>query len=893
MAGVRYSRRSHMIRPLCALILLQVGWFALSPIYAQMQVRPVADEEGYAGLGLVLRKLDTVGTFMMATAHPDDENNALLALLSHGQGIRTALVSATRGDGGQNEIGAELFDALAVLRTEELLAAHRFDGAEQYFTRAVDFGYSFSIEETFERWGRQEILGDFVRMIRTLRPDVISGMQVTGRGGGQHHQASAALAREAFRAAADPTQFPEQLAEGLRPWQAKKFYFSNRVLFRDGPVNDEGDGLETIDLGGYDPLLGRTYAEIGSEARSMHKCQGMPQLLRLPGNAWAQYVLAETTIPNRHGGADAPLFDGIDTSVSGLIQYATVRPPRDLRIALTSIEQHAREAQQRFKQSGIDATQQPLLAGLAAVRSLRGQLRMLGLGDVAVYEIDFRLQTKEAQFERAVILAHGVQVEALATDGVVTAGQPVHVSALVANRGGTDVVVRRVSFDGFDGTVPGCGVDVVPAAGVYSCGSYLTVPAEAESTTPYFSQLPDAARYAFDDDAPFGLPFEPTPFQATFTIEFSHEQVALRVPVQHRYEKEIFSGEKRMTLNVVPRLAVEMSPEIVVAPVPDSAPAHREVRVIVSNRGQHQTEAEVQLQMPAGWQAEPERASVAFAREDEERTIRFVVTLPAGAAPGDYVIGARVSSDGSTFDRGYQVVEYPHIQPRHLTKIAEARVKVIDVLAVSDVLVGYVMGAGDHMPLAIEQLGARVERLSGADLAWGNLNRYDLIITGVRAYELDSDLRAHNDRLITYVEDGGMVIVQYNKVGFNDAQYGPYPAQVSQSRITDERAPVDVLVPNHPLFNEPNVLDATVWDGWVQERGLYFLGERDPRYVDLVAMEDPFENNAGVKQGALVEARVGQGRWLYVALGLWRQLPAGTEGAYRLLANLISLVDAP
>ena len=200
-----------MIRPLCALILLQVGWFALSPIYAQMQVR------------LVLRKLDTVGTFMMATAHPDDENNALLALLSHGQGIRTALVSATRGDGGQNEIGAELFDALAVLRPEELLAAHRFDGAEQYFTRAVDFGYSFSIEETCERWGRQEILGDFVRMIRTLRPDVISGMQVTGRGGGQHHQASAALAREAFRAAADPTQFPEQLAEGLRPWQAKKF----------------------------------------------------------------------------------------------------------------------------------------------------------------------------------------------------------------------------------------------------------------------------------------------------------------------------------------------------------------------------------------------------------------------------------------------------------------------------------------------------------------------------------------------------------------------------------------------------------------------------------------------------------------------------------------------
>ncbi|MDP6610589.1 MAG: PIG-L family deacetylase [Vicinamibacterales bacterium] len=878
-------------RLLSAFVLVLVaGGIAVSLVHGQMQVRPVADEEGHAGLGLVLRKLTTVGSFMMATAHPDDENNALLALLSHGRGIRTALVSATRGDGGQNEIGAELFDALAVLRTEELLAAHRFDGAEQYFTRAVDFGYSFSVEETFERWGRQEILGDFVRMIRTLRPDVITGLRPTG-GGGQHHQASAILAQEAFRAAADPTQFPEQIADGLRPWQAKKFYFSAGFGFRGAPAGADTEGLETIDLSGFDPLLGRTYADIGSEARSMHKCQGMPQVLRLPGDSRARYTLADTTIANRNGGDDAPLFDGIDTSLASLIQYAGARAPRGLAVVLTSIAQQAREAQRQFSQSGIDATRQPLLNGLAAVRNLRGQLRTFGLSDDAVYEIDFRLAQKEEQFQRAVMLAHGVRLEALADDGVVTAGQPVRVSALVANRGAADVAVRRVSFEGFDGAALGCGADVVTAGGVYTCDSYLSVPAAAAQTTPYFSRLPDAARYRFDAAATFGLPFEPSPFQATFAIGFSREQVSVRVPIQFRYEKEIFSGEKRTELNVVPRLAVQLSPEIAVAPVRSEAP--RELRVIVSNRGADPTRADVALDVPAGWQVEPAEASIAFAREDEERTVRFFVTPAAGVAVGDHTVTARVTSDGARFEQGYQVVEYPHTQPRHLTTTAEARIKVIDVLVASDVLVGYVMGAGDQMPTAIEQLGGRVERLSGDVLAWGDLSKYDLIITGVRAYELDADLRAHNDRLMSYVEDGGTVIVQYNKFGFNDAQYGPFPAQVSRSRITDEGAPVELLVPNHPLFNEPNPIDATVWDGWVQERGLYFLGERAPQYVDLVSMEDPFENNPGVKDGALVEARVGQGRWLYVALGLWRQLPAGTEGAYRLLANLLSVADAP
>ena len=393
-----------------------------------LQAQSVLEPGGQAELGLMLRRLNTVGIFMMATAHPDDEDNGLLAKLSKGDGIRTTLVTATRGDGGQNEIGPELFDALAVLRTEELLAAHRLDGAEQYFTRAVDFGYSFSIEETFEKWGRQEILGDFVRMIRTLRPDVMSGMSPSGRGGGQHHQASGVLAFEAFRAAADPTEFADQIRDGLRPWPVKKFYIRSGFGGRGGRGGRGGQtpggaGTATIDVGQYDSLLGRTYAEIGSVARSMHKCQGTAQLIRLPGPATARYRLAESTIAGQAGTAETSLFDGVDTTIAGLAQYAGSRPARELTIGLASIARQAEAAAQRFQAGGADATTAPILAGLTAVRNLRGQLGSIGLSENARFEIDYRLETKEREFEQAAILAHGLRLEALADDGLVTPDQ--------------------------------------------------------------------------------------------------------------------------------------------------------------------------------------------------------------------------------------------------------------------------------------------------------------------------------------------------------------------------------------------------------------------------------------------------------------------------------------
>ena len=873
----------------CCALAVVVGMAVLS-------AQPADRVSGRTELGLVLRQINTVGTFMMATAHPDDENNGVLALLSKGEGIRTALVTATRGDGGQNEIGPELSDALAALRTEELLAAHRLDGAEQYFTRAVDFGYSFSREETFEKWGRDEILGDYVRMIRTLRPDVIAGMSPDGDGGGQHHQASAVLAHEAYLAAGDATRFPEQLNDGLRPWQARKFYFSAGFGFgrggrggRGGAAPAAGAGrMTTVDTGQFDPVLGRTYAEIGSHARSMHKCQGMSPLVRLPGPASARYLLTETTIPGQAGIPERTLFDGVDTTIRGLAAFAGDQPPQALVAALDTLSTHGATALDAFNAGNVQDQREAVLAGLTVVRSLRAGLAALGVSEDAVFEINFRLLQKEQQYARALLLVHDLRLEALASDGVVTANQAVTVSVQVANFGEAAVAVREIRFDGFAEEDLACGADIVLGGAVYDCESTLRVPETAQDSNIYWERLPDAARYRVDPDVPFGYPFRPTPFRATFELDFTTGRVAIERAIEYRHGADIFAGEKRMELQVVPRFAVEVTPQITILPLGTAEP--REVRVTVRHGSQEPSSGSVALELPEGWASSPERAPVEFVREEEARTVRFTVRAPAGVAAGEHRIGATVTAEaGQTFDRGYQVVEYPHIGRRHLVHPAETVLNVIDVKLEPGLRVGYVDGVGDEVPPAIEQLGAELQHISADQLAYDDLSGFDAIVTGVRAYERNGDLRANNDRLLDYVEAGGTLIVQYNKFEFNAAQYGPYPAQVSRNRVTDEYAPVQLLAPDHQVFGFPNVVSDATWDDWVQERGLYFLGDKDPAYTDLVELSDSFPSNPGAKRGALVEARYGKGRWVYVGLGLWRQLPAGTSGAYQLLANLISL----
>jgi hypothetical protein len=651
-------------------------------------------------------------------------------------------------------------------------------------------------------------------------------------------------------------------------------------------------------------LLGRTYSFIGAEARSMHKCQGMSQLLPLPATE-AQgfggprgYKLHDTVLEGGVTRSETHPFDGVDTTLRGLAAFAGATPPAALTGLIDRIQSAVTEARDAMGKGGSNATVTPLVRGLRAVRELRRNVNSMGLSAEAVYEIDHRLALKEEQFAEALLLATDVRVEAIARDNLVVPGQQVQVDLLIANRSRNPVMVSRRSLTGFDAAQsPICKDDTLLRApqGESACSVQARIPADAKLTAAHFRYAPDAARFVVDADVPPGLPFRPTPFKASFLLNVAGIDVTSTVPVEFRSEGNIFSGEKRGELHVVPRFAVSASPAIAV--VPSTGSAAREVRVTVTNHTTGAAKAAVQLELPQGWTSNPASAPVSFTRQDESMTVRFSVTPPAAAArtSGDVVARARVSDGSANYAQGYQVVEYPHTHRRHVLRAPEITLKTLDVQVKPNLTIGYVMGVGDEVPPALEQLGARVELLDADDLAWGDLNRFDVVMTGVRAYERRPDLRANNQRLIDYARAGGTVIVNYNKFEFNEAQYGPYPGKVGRERVTDENSVVRLLQPQHPVFNTPNKISDADWKGWRQERGLYFFDTagRDPQITDLIEMEDPFPYNKGAKRGALVEAKVGQGRWIYVGLGLWRQLPAGTTGAYRILANLISLGSAP
>ncbi|HKY21224.1 MAG TPA: PIG-L family deacetylase [Vicinamibacterales bacterium] len=858
-------------------------------ISAQLRVRPVDLEDGAIALGLVLRQLRTTGVFMQATAHPDDENNALHVYLNRGQGVRTILATATRGDGGQNEIGPEIFDALAVLRTEELETMHRFDRSEQYFTRAVDFGYSFSIEETFEKWGRDEILGDYVRLIRSTRPDVILGMSPAGTGGGQHHQASAILSREAFKAAADPARYSEQLKEGLRPWQPKKYYSPATTPLPPGAL-----AVAAIDTSGFDPLLGRTYAEVGTEERGMHKSQAMGQFSDLPSGPSARRYLLVDSFVKSVAVQEASFFEGIDTSLPGLANFVAGLPPPVLVAGLREIAEHVASAQQRFAFEGPFASAQALADGLRAVRALRQRLGTMGLSEDAHYEIDVRLGRKEAEFTSAVVLAHGIRIEVLANDGVVVPSQSVRVSVIVGDRGPRDAGVGAVSFTGFS-TDGACEASLLRPGSVHRCDSELGIPANARITKPYWKRLANAARYEFEPDAPFGLSSRPTPFRAKVPLTLSGVDVTLDLPVEFRYQGQNFEGEKRMAINVVPRLALRAIPPIVIVPAGRGATAavDREVRVTVTNHGKEAVAGQVRIPPPAaGWTVTPTLLPVSFTREDESQTLRFIVRPGAKAALGEYSVKAIALAGPDTFEAGFQTVEYPHIRRSQLEIPATVAVKVMDVQLAPNLNIGYVMGTGDEVPAALRGLGASVQMLDADDLSWGDLSGYHAVVIGVRAYDSREDLRASNKRVLDYAASGGTVIVQYNRNN-SWTQYAPYATRFTNTRVTDENGQVQILASDDPVFHYPNEIGEAAWRNWVQERGTYFIAPDDQRYTELIQIQEPFEYNAGWKKGALVSAQVGKGRWIYVGLGLWRQVAAGTDGAYQLLANLVSRGKLP
>jgi LmbE family N-acetylglucosaminyl deacetylase len=858
--------------------------------------------DGAAATGLALRRLGTTARVLHIAAHPDDENTALFAPLALGRGIDAAYLSLTRGEGGQNGIGPELGVPLGVIRSEELLAARRLDGGDQFFARAIDYGYSRNAEEAFRHWPRDTILADVVAVIREYRPDVVASVwSGTPRDGHGQHQAAGILAREAVLAAGDPARFPEQIEAGLRPHRPTLYYRSS--WFSDDPPDVE------LNTGELDPLLGASYHQIAMASRSRHRSQDQGMSLE-PGprrtafdrvDPAAPVEVAESRAFGRYGDG-APeihesMFAGVDTLLSQRAATAAEAAGGD-RARLESVGERLRDYERlvREARTGYDALAPwRLLPTLgAAMDRLLAADRELGDPDAgALLDLRFHLREELGDLRDAVVHAANVKLDAVADEEMVVPGQTFRLEVSAWNGGPAPVLARLAPSlpDGWVARVEEGSRDVRVEPGSRAVASYtVEVPGDAAPTMPYYLDPEDPAPedvYRWPDDTALrGLPFAPPPVRAEFVLEVpgldgavAAERDAAWVGVDRR------AGEYRSPVKVVPAALVTLTPAVAVVPLDE--PESLTFTVRLDSRARAGLDGTLRLQVPDGWEVTPADVPVRLEREGAGHTVVFRVMPPPGVQPGEHAVAAELEAGGQHYRMGYDVVDYPHIAPHHLYRSARARVRALPV-RVADVRVGYIAGSGDGVPDALRQLGVAWEEIGAADLADGDFDRFDVIITGARAYEVRDDIVAHNQALLDWARAGGTLIVQYNKYPALDRDYAPWPVTIARphGRVTDETAPVTILEPDHPVLTTPNAIGDADWEGWVQERGLYFWDTWEGPLTPLLAMNDPGEEPL---TGSLLVAPLGQGTYVYTALALFRQLPEGVPGAYRLLANLISL----
>jgi LmbE family N-acetylglucosaminyl deacetylase len=871
---------------------------------AAAQLAPLDWDRGAVGLGLALRRLPVAARVLYVTAHPDDENNAVLAELARRRGVRTLLLTLTRGDGGQNAIGPELFEALGVLRGEELRALHAYDGVEQRFSRAYEFGFSFSVEETLATWGHEATLGDVVRVVRAFRPDVMLTLPLEGAGEHAHHRAAARLAREAFDAAADPRRFSEQRDLGLHPWRAARLYQGGT----GGGARELPGPKAVVSTGAYDPLLGLSALELGSRARAQHKSQGASQLAADPGPGDFNFALVAGT-PAPEGALD--LLAGLDVTVAGLRRFIPPDAPDEAALAglVVDLDEQARRALAEFDARAPARALPALRAGLGHARALRAQVAAAGWDDAARAEFEGRLADKEAEFEEALRRAHGVELRATPSDDLVVPGQTFEVSVQAWNRGGEALRLDELTLLAPAGWRVGSAsaADLLPTwpAGearrhVFRVG----VAPDAPPSQPYWRRGDDPGRYEVTPHVDPSLPWETPPLTAVLRWLSGGLPLETRVAVVARHEGRAASREKQKDVAVVPALALRLSPALAVLPL--HRPAPREFTLTVTHQASGPATARVRLEAPAGFRVTPAEQLLAFAQEGEQLAARFTLQAPAGLRAGRVELRAVAVVEGREYRSGDQVIVYDHVVERRLYREARAQVEALDVRVRPGASVVYVPGVGDAVPDALQQLGVPVTVVPASEIGTADLSRVSTVVTGVRAYT-DAALRAAHPRLMAWVEAGGHLVVQYNRGEFNQAgpgsravmgpglrpdaaqsPFAPFPASVTTKRVSDESSPLTLLPPSHRVFTTPNAIGPADFEGWVQERAIQLLEARDARYVELLSGADPFPENAGEKRGLLVEARVGRGTWTYVGLALFRQLAAGVPGAYRLLANLVS-----
>lgn len=861
---------------------LAIGTLAAA-LLLPMAAEPVRAQDGGGGeyrgaaaLGLQLRRLGITKRVLMIGAHPDDEDTQLLARFALEEGADVAYLSLTRGEGGQNGIGPELGEGLGLLRTEELLAARRVDGAQQFFTRAYDFGFSKSAEETFRHWPREELLRDVVSVIRQFRPDIIvTVFSGTPRDGHGHHQVSAILAREAFGAAADGSRF-EQTG---RPWQTAKLYQSLRGNAENATVR--------VPIGNLDPLIGRSPFQLAMASRSLHRSQDMGRP-ELPGPRWGTL---RRILPEGATGPEPSVWAGLDTTLAlpGPAESTAAR-------ALARYQQQVETVRSRFNPLEPRASAAGLLEALGTLRLALDSLpRTNGVASLSSAILD-----EIGDVEEAAVQALGLVIDGVASDARVAPGQRVDVEITLWN-GGADAIqvhslVPHMSGDRRWYADPADSLTEAVTPAQVAPGALLTrrwraqVPEDADPTEPYFLHEPrdgDLYRWDVDDpDVPEGHPFERPPLAACGSAVVNGTQLSFCSDVTFR-EVDLRQGELRRPVMIVPAVSVLLDPPARVLSTAAPRPITYTVRLAAEQPGGIAGTA--RLEVPAGWRVEPASVPVRFAAPGEVREVRFTVTAPVNARAGDHPVSAVfIAESGERFERGVQMIDYPHVRARPLYHDARSVVRAFDVRVPQGLRVAYIEGAGEEGPGFLANLGITPELLDADDLAEGDLDRFDVIIAGSRAYEVRTDLMAHNRRLLDWVARGGTFIVQYNKYEIVEGHFTPFPLTMARphGRVTDENAPVRILDPAHPVVTTPNRITEQDWAGWVQERGLYFAETWDPAYTPVLETGDPGETPL---RGGLLVARHGRGTYVYTGIAFFRQFPQGVPGAYRLFANLLAL----
>ena len=881
----------HPIRTPRAALPIVSALACLAVVSALAQSPP--QDLGAAGVWQKLLKLQTTASALHTTAHPDDEHGGVLAALSRGQGVKVSMLTLTRGESGDNAIGSELFDALGLIRTEELAIANRYYGVDdQYFTRVVDYGFSKRLDEALEKWGRQQVLADVVRVIRLDRPLVlIARFQGNPRDGHGNHEAAGLITQEAFKAAGDPKMFPDQIAAGLRPWQPLKLYM--------GGVRENEDWTIRVDTGAYDPVIGESYQTFARLGLSFQRSQNSGRFAPQPGPSVSYYKRLESLV--NAPAKETSFFDGIDVSLAGLFRTLGRTAPPDAAAALGEVARDITAAVNTFKFSDPSAAAPALARALERTRSLA--VRFGGEADVK-----FALDLKARQIADAIHAALGISFTALAQPsgtpdatgpfavpasmGPVVPGQAFEVRTTFVNRGRIDVKGTRVTIEGAHQPAAGDdrpARDAAPNQPLVEKFA-ISVPGDAPLTRPHFFRRSiQDARYSVLKEAEIHRPSTRAAFEAVARYEVAGVPVEIRRPVT-RLEANLPYGNDTRVLAIVPAISINLTPAHAVVPLNASSK-----RVLVTadvlNNQDGRLDGTVTLRVPNGWKVAPASHPFRFSRPGERERYTFDVSIPV-METRDYRIDAVATSAGREYREGYATIRHRDLETRYLYRDAAASVRGVDMRIPTGLRVGYVMGVGDDVPSNLSQLGIDVQLLAERDLATADLSRFHAIFTGTRAYAVREDLKTYNRRLLDYVRDGGNLIVLYNTQEFVPKLYAPYGGELPRTaeEVSEEDSPVEILAPDAPVLNVPNRIALADFEGWVEQRGSKFWTTWDSQYTPILATWD---KGQAPQKGGWLQARYGKGYYTYFAYAFHRQLPYGVPGAYRLLANLLSLNQPP